>query len=136
MRVRLPADWRSTGDEYDGCSRYARTGSIQHTLSSTRSTAHDGRLSRLYATHPDWSYREFPVELCVFAYGLPERVSTYAAECACPCTYRPLHRFLCQSLYGDPGALCPRLFRDRVAHCFQEAWSMGATGTGLSSRLS
>src|SRR5260370_7867537 len=32
--MRLPAIWRSPGDNHDGCSRYTHTGDIQHTFSS------------------------------------------------------------------------------------------------------
>src|SRR5260221_9353266 len=133
--VRLPAGWRSTGDDYGGCSRYAHPGSIKHTLSSTQSLAHAGWLSHLYASHPCWPYRRFPAGLRLLAYSLPQWVRTHAGQCARPCASWTLYHVLCQSLYDHPGALYPYLRGDCAAHCHQEARSMGATWTELFSHL-
>src|SRR6266567_6762955 len=131
MIARLPAGWRSPGDEYDGCSRYTHSGGIQPTLSSTHNLAYDRWLSRLYAPHPDWSYRGFPTGLCLLAHSLPQRMLAHTRQCARPGAVGPLHPVLCQPLYGDPGALYPGLCGDRAADCPQEAWPMGASGSEL-----
>src|SRR6266516_502199 len=81
MIARLPAGWRSPGDEYDGCSRYAHSGGIQPTLSSTHNLAYDCWLSRLYASHLSWSYCGFPAGLCLLAHGLFQWVLAHTWEC-------------------------------------------------------
>src|SRR6266436_9446118 len=73
-----------TGDDYDGCTRYARAGGIKHTLPSPHSLAHAGWLSHLYAAHPGWPPRGFPARLLLLAYGLPKWMLTHTRQCACP----------------------------------------------------